>query len=46
MGESQESIRKMPGAFGFGQPAPGFSWAFLIGCIFIARGLNPSVKIR
>lgn len=44
MGETQESIWEMPGAFGFGRPAPGFSPAFLVGCIFIARGLNPALK--
>jgi hypothetical protein len=34
----------MPGAFGPGQANPLVSPAFLTGCIFIARDLNPLVK--
>jgi len=35
---------EMLGAFGFGGASPLVPLVLLIGCMFIARGLNPPVK--
>lgn len=44
MGETQGPSGKCRAPSGLASQPLGFSLAFLIGGIFIARGLNPAVK--